>query len=230
MRTLLFWPLLLTLLAPIQNPGAADEGAPVVALNSSWARSRLTVEQAESAYVPPAPAVISANKNFERNRRANAPVGERDPNADTIDGRSAALDKSVQDSRAPKPADGFVYRVKVRNAKAKVVEILFWEYQFIDKSNAILISRRQFLCGVVIKPDKVKDVEAFSVSGPSDVVTVGMLTKNSGDLLQEKVVINRVEYADGSIWQRQGWHLSDVKLGYERALRTPWGSEMCRGL
>ena len=230
MRALLFLPLFLMLLAPIQNPASNDEGSPVVVLNSRWARSRLTVEQAESASVPPAPAMISANKNFERNRRENAPAGERDPNADTLDGRSAALEKSVQDSRASKPADGFAYRVKVHNANTKAIEILFWEYQFIDKSNATPISRRQFLCGVLIKPDKDKDVEALSMSGPSDVISVEMLSKKSGVPFEEKVVINRVEYADGSIWQRKDWHLSDVKLGYQHALATPWGSEMCRGL
>lgn len=241
MRVLLFLPLLLMLLAPIENPVSiqegsiqnrvsADEGSPVVILGSRWARSRLTVEQVNSAFVPPAPAMIAANKIVERDRRADIPAGARDPNLDTVDGRSAALEKSVQDSRSPKPADGFVYRIKVHNANPKAIEILFWEYQFIDQSNATPVTRRQFLCGVTIKSDKDKDVEAFSMSGPSDVISVEMLSKKSATLLQEKVVINRVEYADGSIWQRKGWHLSEVKLGYERALRTPWGSEMCRGL
>jgi hypothetical protein len=237
MRTLLFLPLLLALLVPNQNPASAvqnptmtDEGSPIVVLSSKWSRSRLTVEQAESASVPPAPAMISANKIFERNRRADIPAGARDPNLDTVDGRSAALEKSVQDSRAPKPVDGFVYRLKVHNTDTKVIEFLFWEYQFIDKSNATPVAQRQFLCAVFIKPDKDKNVEAFSTSGPGDVITVGMLSKKSGDLFQEKVVINRVEYADGSIWQRKGWHLRDVRMGYERALKTPWGSQMCRGL
>lgn len=230
MTTLLFLPLLLLLLAPIQNPAITDEGSPLMVISAKWASSRLTVEQANSASVPPAPAMIPANKNFERNRRANLPAGDRDPNLDTIDGRSAALEKSVQDSRAPKPVDGFVYRLKVHNTNTKVIEFLFWEYQFIDQSNATPASQRQFLCAVFIKPDKDKNVEAFSTSGPGGVINVGMLSKKSGDLFQEKVVINRVEYADGSIWQRKGWHLRDVRLGYERALKTRWGSEMCRGL
>ena len=230
MRALFFLQLLLLLLAPIQNPSPTDEGSPVAVLNSRWDRTRLTVEQAESAAVPPAAAMISANKIIERNRRADIPAGARDPNDDTLDGRSAALEKSVQASRAAKPADGFVYRVKVHNAHTKVIETLFWEYQFTDKSNATPTSRRQFLCLVRIKPDKDKDMEALSMSGPTDVISVEMLSKKSRDLLEEKVVINRVEYTDGSIWQRKDWHLRDVKLGYERALATPWGPEMCRGL
>ncbi len=58
--------------------------------------------------------------------------GVRDPNADTIDGRSAALEKSVAESRAPKTKtmDGFAYRIKVQNVYTKEVEAVFWEYQF----------------------------------------------------------------------------------------------------
>lgn len=237
MRSLLLLPLVLALLvpnqnsaSPVQSPTITDEGSPIMVISAKWARSRLTVEQANSASVPPAAAMIPANKIAERNRRADIPAGNRDPNLDTVDGRAAALEKSVQDSRAPKPIEGFVYRVKFHNTNTKVIEFLFWEYQFIDEANATPMSQRQFLCAVFIKPDKDKNVEAFNTSGPGDVINVRMLSKKSGDLFQEKVVINRVEYADGSIWQRKGWHLRDVRLGYERALKTPWGSEMCRSL
>jgi hypothetical protein len=44
------------------------------------------------------------------------------------------------------------------------------------------------------------------------------------------VTINRVEYADGSIWQRRDWNFAEVREGIARAVSTPWGPEMCRGL
>ena len=176
--------------------------------------------------------MIPQNKNFERNRRANSSEGVRDPNLDTIDGRSAALEKSVQESRMPssKPVDGFAYRVKIRNSSAKVIEVLFWEYQFKETSNPASVTRRQFLCGVSIKPDKEKELKAFSTFGPGDVISVGSLANRSGSFFEESVVINRVEYADGTIWQRKGWNFGEVKLGIARAIETPWGSEMCRVL
>jgi hypothetical protein len=187
-------------------------------------------EQLSSDPTAPAAAMIPANKNFERTRRANNSPGERDPNLDTIDGRSAALERTVQESRAPKPVDGFSYRAKVANASSKSVEVIFWEYQFIDATDPTLISRRQFLCGVNIKPGKDKELQAFSLAGAGDVVSAGTLAKKAEALFKENAVINRIEYSDGGIWQRKGWSLNDVRLGYERALRTPWGAEMCRGL
>jgi len=126
--------------------------------------------------------------------------------------------------------DGYAYRVKVQNTSAKVVEVMFWEYQFKEKANPTNVARRQFLCGVNIKPDKEKELQAFSVNGPSDVISVSSLGNKAEELFEEQVVINRVEYADGTIWQRKDWNYAEVKLGIARAIGTPWGTEMCRGL
>jgi hypothetical protein len=195
-------------------------------------KSREVLEKLEAPTDGPAAAMIPQNKNFERNRRSNSPEGVRDPNLDTIDGRSAALERSVQESRMPgsKPVDGFAYRVKVRNSSTKTIEVVFWEYQFKETANPVAITRRQFLCGVSIKPDKDKELKAFSALGPSEVINVESLTNKSGNYFEENVVINRVEYADGTIWQRKGWNFGEVKLGIARAVGTPWGAEMCRAL
>ncbi|HVF48625.1 MAG TPA: hypothetical protein VNA19_00980, partial [Pyrinomonadaceae bacterium] len=110
------------------------------------------------------------------------------------------------------------------------VEVLFWEYQFKESSNPANVVRRQFLCGVNIKPGKEKELRAFSLSGPSSTISIESLTKESKNLFEEKVVINRVEYADGSIWQRKGWNFTEMKSAIATATGTPWGAEMCRQL
>ncbi|MDQ3745231.1 MAG: hypothetical protein M3444_12680 [Acidobacteriota bacterium] len=228
MRTLLLLPLLLVLV-----PQGGGDGAPVAVLEFKWTKGRQTVVNTETAASgAPAQAMIPANKNFERNAREQAPAGVRDPNLDTIDGRSAALEKNVQESRAPKTkmVDGFAYRIKVRNAGAKAVEVLFWEYQFVESANPSNVARRQFLCGVPLKPGKEREVLAFSPSGPSGTVSAETLADQSRNSFQEKVVINRVEYSDGSIWQRRDWNFAEVRASVARVTSTPWGQEMCRGL
>jgi hypothetical protein len=106
---------------------------------------------------------------------------------------------------------------------------VFWEYQFHDPADPSLVARRQFLCGVSIQGDKSKDLEAFSLSGPS-VVSASTLANKAENPFKEKVLINRVEYDDGSIWQRKGWSLAEVKASYERVLREQWVPGMCKGL
>jgi phage pi2 protein 07 len=61
-------------------------------------------------------------------------------------------------------------------------------------------------------------------------VNVSTLADKSENPFKQKVLINRVEYADGSIWQRKGWSLADVKASYERVLREQWLPGMCKGL
>jgi hypothetical protein len=233
MKTVLLSLVVLTIAFPNQNAPNFVKDSAVVVVSARWSKTRLTTDQAQSntTEAAPAAAVTPAGKLYEK-RRVNAPTGDRGPDADTTDGRAAQLESIVQESRRPKPkaVDGYAYRVKLKNAGPKVIEILFWEYQFSEPSNSSTMVRRQFLCGVNIKPDKEKEVLSFSLSGPSDVITVGALADKSPTSMQENVVINRVEYADGSIWQRKDWSFAEVKLSYARAIGTPWGAEMCRAL
>ena len=232
MRSFLLLSLLAMFALPVQD-GAVD-GSSVSVLGYKWEKSRQTIVLPDnSATTAPAAAVLPLNKNFQRKVRDNQTAGARDPNADSVDGRAAALEQSVQESRkaAPKKLDGFAYKVKIQNAGAKVVEVVFFEYQFTESAAPANVTRRQFLCGVNVKPGKEKEISAFSLSGPSDVVSVESLGNKSGDLFKEKVIINRVEYSDGSIWQRKDWNFAEIKTGYTRAISTPWGAnEMCRGL
>jgi hypothetical protein len=232
MKTLLLFLLLLLLLSPVLSEAQSGDDSSVALIGFKWAKTRQTMEKLDPTGVSPNRMVFAGNKNFERNARINNPMGARDPYEDTVDGRAAALEKSVQQARAPQPKtiEGFEYRAKIQNTGQKVVQIVFWEYQFTEKANPSAMTRRQFLCAVNIKPEKDKELLAFSLSGPSDVISVASLSNKPANLFDEKVVINRVEYADGSIWQRKDWNFAEISAGFARAIGTPWGSEMCRGL
>ncbi len=228
MKTFLLLSLLLSLLTSVQTPVLTN--SPLTVTSFKWSRARRTIEAPQVEGNAPQRAMIPQNRIFARTARVNDPAGAPDPNQDTVDGRSAALEKSVAESRSPKPKpmDGYAYRIKVQNTTAKVVEAVFWEYQFHDPTNPDLVSRRQFLCGVNIAAGKTKDLEGFSLSGPSDVVDVKTL--DSGAALKENVVVNRIEFSDGALWQRKAWNLAEVKDSYERVLREPWLPGMCKAL
>ncbi|HEX8492497.1 MAG TPA: hypothetical protein VF658_06620 [Pyrinomonadaceae bacterium] len=232
MRILLFLPLLLTCIALGQEAGSTQEDSLVVVLDFKYLKSRQTIKKENSPTNAPAPDMIAAKNIALRNPRPQGRVGAPDPNTETIDARSAALEKNVQESLSPSTThvDGYAYQTKIRNAHTQNINVVFWEYQFKERSNPTNVVRRQFLCSTKIKPGKERELLAFSALGPSDVISVDSLTKKSGNLFEEKVVINRVEYADGSILQRKDWNFAEVKLSIERAIRTPWGTEMCRSL
>src|SRR4026207_735271 len=164
MKILLLLSLLISLLVPFQGPIVSSDASPLSVANFKWSHARRSVDTPQVEGDAPARAMIPQNRNFARNARINDPQGVRDPNGDTIDGRSAAMEKSVAESRQPKsePRDGFAYHVKVKNNTPKIVEIVFWEYRCSEPANPDLVARRQFLCGVNIRPDKDKELEGFS--------------------------------------------------------------------
>ena len=139
------------------------------------------------------------------------------------------MEKIMQEANAPRPIDGFAYRVKVQNQSKKGVDHVVWEYQFIDPASPGSTARRQFLCLVKIGPDKVKEIDAFSVAGPGHVVSVASAA-DSANPFQEKAVIDRVQYADGTVWSRKDWNFDEIEQSFMRAVQTPWGREMCRAL
>lgn len=229
MKTLCVLPLLATLILPVQNPPTPPlDGSQIAVLSFKWSKTRQTVDASESDKPLPSRAVTPDDKNLERNARANDPAGKRDPNADTLDARGQALGAITRSAeKKEKTVAGFAYQVKLHNTGKQTVEVVFWEYQFIDATNPGNVTRRQFLCGVKIKPAKDKELQAFEMSGPGETVSAASPTIS----LQEQVVINRVEFADGKSWMRKDWNANEIKAAYQRSMATPWSpNEMCRAL
>ena len=227
MKTLLLLPLLLIFGDSSQNPTPPDESSPVGVVSFKWFKDRQPADNAVSLTSAPQPAITSADKNFERQKRANASAGDRDPRADSLDARGGELERIVQESREAPPVDGFVYLVKFKSTSARPIERIFWEYQFKETANPANVTRRRFLCNVKMKPEQAKDLQIFSLGGPSDVISVKSLAKGSGNQFQEAVVIDRVEYADGSFWQLKDWSFDVSKL-ISKARADSQKMSMCR--
>ena len=225
--------LLLSLLLTLVSAGQTGDGSQVVVLSSKWSRQRQAVADTDNSRVAPYPQTETpTSRAQDRQRNMTLQRSARDPNLDTLEGRSAALEKVVEESRSnkSKPIDGFLYQAKIQNASSKTIEVLFWSYEFKERANPSNVVTRQFLCGVNLKPGKDKELKAFITAGPSNVISIASLDNKSASLFEEKIVINRLEYSDGTIWQRKDWNFAEIKQSLQRVLQTPWGPEICRGL
>jgi len=225
MKALLILPLLISW---ISSPAPQTDGGPVTVLSFKW--SKIQRPSGSSGEAPlPARAVSQNDKNFERNARTNDPAGMRDPNADTLDLRGQELEKNARaaNKSQAKTSDAFAFQAKIHNASQNTIEVVFWEFQFIDAANPANVNRRQFMCGINLKPDKDKELQAVSALGPA---TINAATV-AGGAGQERAVINRVEFSDGKSWMRKDWNAAEIKDSYKRAMATPWlPNEMCRAL
>ena len=205
---------------------------PVSVLSSRWYRTVTPAPKPTTTAAGPSRPITADDKYFTRTARAARTDNPMDPYENSMDGRSAAIDKAVQESRAHQPDDvvGYTYVAEFRNETGKSIAVIFWEYEFTEISNRANVSRRQFLCGAKLKNGERKEYSAFSLLGPSDALDVNSLAKPTDKLFEEVALINRIELADGSILQRDTWKYSDVKKAVERATSTPWGKETCRAL
>ncbi|CAN5556536.1 hypothetical protein BH10ACI2_BH10ACI2_12720 [soil metagenome] len=204
---------------------------PISVLDASWQRDRQSASKTGTDSQGKVRGVTDDNKYFQRKQREAQTNVTIDPNETTIDGRSATLDKIAKEAGSAKVEDvnGFSYRANIKNNTDKTVAIVFWEYRFTELSNPQNIVRRQFICSVNIKPDEKKELSVFSTLGPSDVISAESLSKTTEKLFDEKVILNRFEFSDGTLRQRGNWKYDDYQKSIERATATPWGKEVCRG-
>lgn len=205
---------------------------PLPVLGSGWQRS---VRKADDPAVQPSgPARVLTvdDKNFTKKAREQRTDNPLSPDKDSIDARSAAMERNIQESRMPKASDvsGYNYSASVRNDSGKTVKVIFWEYRFTEIARPSNVVRRQFLCSVNLKKGSRMDLAAFSILAPSDTIDAESLAKSTEKLFDEHVQINRIEFSDDSVLQRGGWKLDDVKSSIDRVTSTPWRREVCRVL
>jgi hypothetical protein len=228
-----FWPqiaiLVFILVAPAQDQ---NEDSFVSVLDHRWERVRIQGQKLDSLTAAPQRMLTTDDKYYQRSARENRPKGTVDPSEYTTDGRSAALERSVQESRSAKTDDinGFRFVANVKNNSERKVDVLFWEYRFTELANPKNIVRRQFLCSAKMKPGEKLELSAVSTFGPSDVVSAESLKDPSLKLFDEKIFLNRIEFSDGAILQRRDWKMAEVEASVKKAVAAPWGKEVCKML
>ncbi|HEX3145715.1 MAG TPA: hypothetical protein VHQ64_17205 [Pyrinomonadaceae bacterium] len=231
MKLLLVLPILLiTTVSYGQAPAPVEENKlPVVVVSASWLHDRQAGSKAVQSATSPMHGITKDDRNFERQKRVNDPVGMRDPNADNLDVRGSELERIVQQSRESDPVDGYTYLLKIQNVSPKVIENVIWEYRFMQVGNDSNVTRRTFMCGGQIKPERQKEMNIFSLVGPSEVVSVKNLEKDASARYRAAVIINRVDYSDGTFWQRHGWDVNTYKI--QPDLKAKYGNAtVCRSL
>lgn len=223
--------LVVCLIVPASVAAAQDQNSdsPVAVVSFSWERVRIPGQKLDNNTAAPARAMIPENKYHQRTAREQQSKGAIDPNDYTVDGRSAALEKNVQEARSVKSDDvsGFRYVVHVRNDADRKVDILFLEYRFTEFANRNNVVRRHLLCSVKAKPGEKKVLITLSLLGPSEVINAEGAA-GAAQLFEEKVLINRIEFSDGAILQRSDWKFADVKHAVDRVTATSWGKDVCR--
>lgn len=127
-------------------------------------------------------------------------INRRDMQERRAELRTAEINASLSTQRG---STLYFYRIEIKNTNEKVIKSFAWEYQPVDPADP---SNRQFYCAVKAKPNENKQFELISPLAPTRIVDASKAGEKPDKGSKEKVVINRVEFFDGSIWQRPGWN------------------------
>ena len=203
MKVVLLLALLsLGILSPAQN--GAQESSDLVVLKFSCGVYEPPNRVIRSVQEPDPPM----NEPMVVNRAPPANEPQELKNRRDMDQRRAemrAAEANAKLSSEPTHASYF-YRLQFRNAGLKAVKNFSWEYQPNETPDPL---NRQFFCAIKAKPSESKELELFSPLPPSHLVDVSKVADKSNKDSKDsrgKVIINRIEYVDGTFWNRHGWN------------------------
>lgn len=187
----------LILLIPFQQLPTVDrEESDVTVVKFSWSKYRPNNGLIDSVTDPGPP--LNEPVSFKQPDRRNEPANARSRR--DIQERRAALadaERNAGKSSAPPRQDYYMMRLEVKNIGQNTTKSIIWEFQPAVQTPDYEV--KQYVCKIKAKPKESKSIELMSPAAPVKVVSADKKAQDG------KVVINRIEYADGTIWKRKGW-------------------------
>jgi hypothetical protein len=190
MRLLLLATLIL--LIPLQQ---MPEEADLTVVKFSWTKYRQNSDLIHGAD-DPGPS-MNEPVSLKQPERKNEPPEVK--NRRDIQERRADLANAERNASnsAPRRQDYYLMRLEVKNVGQNTTKSMVWEFQPTVQTPDY--ETRQYICKMKAKPNESKVFELMSPAAPVKVVSADKKVPDG------KVVINRIEYADGTVWKRKGW-------------------------
>jgi hypothetical protein len=192
---------LIALTATLQTQTGTEASPDLVVLKFSWTKYVTGGGLIRPVEAAPAPGPVSINRDPTRDPNYQRPAA----NPTERHAEMAALERDAALS-ANRSSNLYVIRIQVKNAGTKPIKSFVWAPE--DPAGVPDLATRQFLCAVKTKPNEAKALEMVSTLAPSSVVDVSKSGEKAERSKTLSAVINRIEYVDGSVWQRPGWDSS----------------------
>ena len=194
------WFALTATVAMAQSASNAPAQARVEVVRSSWAKERIGWEG--DPFAGPIENWDEVRARTRNERRID----------DAKRGNSSEIDKIKREAKADaanieaKHKDTraryvFTYKATVKNLSDKPIKSIDWDYVFYDRATESEIGRREFTSEEKIAPGKSKELTVTIGRPPTQTVSVTSLNTKERDALIERVVVVRIDYADGTFWQ-----------------------------
>jgi len=129
-------------------------------------------------------------------------------------GNSAEVDRIRREARAdaaniaakhkdPPSRYVFVYKATIKNTSAKAIKSIDWDYIFLERGTENELGRQQFTSEEKISAGKTKELVVTITKPPTKTISLTALNANERGTLDGRVILVRIDYADGTSWQLQ---------------------------
>ena len=181
--------LLVLLFAPQDQSG-------VEVLKSTWTKVRIGWER--DPFGGPLENFDEMRSRVRNERRVAQGGGERAK-------REAKADEANLSKQREKPPSRyyFIYKAKIKNNHTAAITQIDWDHVFYERGTENEVGRQEFTSDEQIGPGTTKELSVTTTSPPAHTVSVTSLNLEDRNRFSEKIVLLRVKYADGRVWQAQ---------------------------
>ena len=172
----------------------AQESSGVEVVKSSWSKIRIGWER--DPFGGPLENFDEMRSRARNERRVAQGGGERAKREAKADEANLAK----QREKNP-PRYYFIYKTKNKNNHTAAITQIDWDYVFLERDTENELGRQQFTSDERVGPGKTKELIVTINSPPTRTVSVTSLNLEERDRFTEKIVLVRVQYADGRVWQ-----------------------------
>jgi hypothetical protein len=181
------------------NALAQDGGSSIVVVKFSWDKERIRPR-------PSVAQLASQDELIQQSRREQQLAAARNASNRPAEAKletqiSNHQSATVKAQQTELPRDGYRYKVTLRNDGVRTIKSIDWDYLFLDPITQQEFARHQFTSDETIKPGKSKEVSVLYLTPPLKTLDVRLLRKKEAAALTEQVVVARIQFSDGSVWQ-----------------------------
>ncbi len=191
--------LSLGVVATAQSPEVLTAAPELTIVKYSWTKERINWEG------DPFGGPVESFDDLRR-RRVDERRIERARGTGNI-GEAAKVERETRAEQVIKarppapPRYAFLYKVVFQNTSSKTIKAIDWDY-VVANSKTQETERLEFAHDSKIEPGKTKELSVTARKPPARTVSVYALDKNERLGLDGQVVVVRIQYTDGSVWQR----------------------------
>ena len=96
----------------------------------------------------------------------------------------------------------YLYEAKIKNTGVKTIRAIVWEYSLFDPETNVEVGRHRFSGKTTVRSGKTVNLIGRSTKPPTGIVEVTKSGVGSRITYHERIVIQRIEYDDGTFWER----------------------------